>query len=692
MGYFGRLKDGVSEFHDKAVNVFQAIGKMASGSWSGLFEIAQEYKLFAGSVTKPYQQIASIYQAIKAIADNIPKAELKFRNKRTKEDVDIPALSDLFDSPNPFMSYADFLQACAGFYSLNGEIFIIKQKSIGEVAGTGRKIPAELWPFNPTKFREITEKGQLVAWEYNQQRFELEEVIHIKDWNPYHNFRGLAPTKAITEHIDIDWKSLIYNKIFFDNDASPNVVLTHPKALSPEAVKRLKKEWDLMHKGASKAHRMAVLDGGLKIDSFSVSHKDMEFMEQKRHTREVMLGVWKAPKALFNITEDLNYATFVGQMKIFWLYTLQPILEKLSGGFNRFLINAVDAQIECYFDTSGAPAFQEDFKEKVSLAIQMVEKLHVSPNEANKRLNLGLEEDPRRDEVLVPFNLVRIEDIISSPEPSEDPAPDADAEPDSETDDDEGDDKKAKSFQDRVTKAWHKYLKSHAPRETLFYKTIKSYFWGQRLRVLKAVEEQIGGQKGAKFEFEFMFDWNAEKDLFRRKAQKHISSAASAGLIFAGDLLPMELDPGMTDKLLARVVANRTEKAVTIVETMSKRVNQAIGAGVQEGLTISEIVDQIKDHIKDEYNKAAVRARVIARTETTSAMNSASHEYYKEAGVTQKRWITAGDGEVRDTHQAINGEVKDFGEYFSNGLDYPGGDGPPEEVINCRCIEEPVLD
>jgi uncharacterized protein with gpF-like domain len=54
-------------------------------------------------------------------------------------------------------------------------------------------------------------------------------------------------------------------------------------------------------------------------------------------------------------------------------------------------------------------------------------------------------------------------------------------------------------------------------------------------------------------------------------------------------------------------------------------------------------------------------------------------------------WLTARDDRVRDSHQELDGEVAAVGDRFSNGLLYPlDPAGPPEEIVNCRCVALPV--
>lgn len=51
-----------------------------------------------------------------------------------------------------------------------------------------------------------------------------------------------------------------------------------------------------------------------------------------------------------------------------------------------------------------------------------------------------------------------------------------------------------------------------------------------------------------------------------------------------------------------------------------------------------------------------------------------------------KQWDATLDGNTRDSHRRVDGEIRELDEKFSNGLMRPGDpDGGASEVINCRC-------
>lgn len=129
---------------------------------------------------------------------------------------------------------------------------------------------------------------------------------------------------------------------------------------------------------------------------------------------------------------------------------------------------------------------------------------------------------------------------------------------------------------------------------------------------------------------------------------------------------------------------NAGAKIVSITGTTEKTfkdtVNRIITDNPDKG--IYDIMSQIRSElsISNRY-----RAERIARTEVTAASNAGAHEAALHAGIElMKVWDAVIDGNSRDEHAAMHGEVRRLDEPFSNGQMYPG-EGDASEVINCRC-------
>lgn len=108
-------------------------------------------------------------------------------------------------------------------------------------------------------------------------------------------------------------------------------------------------------------------------------------------------------------------------------------------------------------------------------------------------------------------------------------------------------------------------------------------------------------------------------------------------------------------------------------------------------------IDKMVNRYRERY--ISHRAEVIARTEALRAVHQGSEEMYQQAfdngdlDPTQliRKWVTAKDSRVRDSHNGMNGQLRQIGEPFvsdfGNLIRYPGDTtAPGSEVIQCRCV------
>lgn len=650
--------------------------KKSAGGWGSLWPLAMEWILFKDrSVTDPFAQNPQVYKAVSAIASNIPQAEIAFYNDSTGEEVEDQALSELFYRPNEYESWHDFLESVAGHFALRCEAFIVKEASIGQMVGT-RKLPSSLWTDCPKKFKTITDQrtGGLIGWEYNKRILQLGDVIHIKSFNPNDRFRGTSPLDVMDGEIQLDFKAMMYNKRFLDNDATPSFVLSTDKNLTVEQRERLTAWAEKRNKGIENAGKMSIFDGGLKPEVLSKSHKDMEFSQQRDYAREEILGAWKTPKALFNITEQLNYATFTGQMKVFWLYTLVPIMRKIEEGINYGLVQPYNPNIYFAFKLDNIPAFQEDFYQKVTTAKTLFD-MGFTANEINQKLGLGFDEKDWRDFWWVGFGVAPADadgarenrDTTMNADPANDPTKAVN-----------------KDVSLMSLKTWRAFVAKQNPNENRMKSRMNDYFFTLKAEVLKAI---AGGAKDAAT----IVNWGAKDEELKKIAAPIIRQSLVDGIEVGRDLVGRK---GVVEEALAAkvegLVAVKADKIKGTNRTTQENIRRALEEGIKNGGTVADLADAVRASFS---RFAKYRAQRIARTETVGALNAGSNLYYAEAGIKKKRWVTAGDELVRESHRAVDGEVQDPEDRFTNGMAYPGDQDINDagEVCNCRCTISPVV-
>lgn len=120
------------------------------------------------------------------------------------------------------------------------------------------------------------------------------------------------------------------------------------------------------------------------------------------------------------------------------------------------------------------------------------------------------------------------------------------------------------------------------------------------------------------------------------------------------------------------------------LEGVQSELWDEVRRGRAEGLTADEIAARVHDFTA---KLAQTRLDVVVATEAQSIYGRAVFRGLRRAGYTHAFWVTMNDDRVRPSHRRCEaaGAVP-LGKPFPNGLYYPGDpNGPPEEVINCRC-------
>jgi len=132
------------------------------------------------------------------------------------------------------------------------------------------------------------------------------------------------------------------------------------------------------------------------------------------------------------------------------------------------------------------------------------------------------------------------------------------------------------------------------------------------------------------------------------------------------------------------------------------RFDPAIRRAIENGEPIPD--STINAALTNYRNRALrYRAETIARTEALTSLHEAQRQAFQQAvengldpNDVRKTWRATKDNRTRESHAAMDGETVGIDELFVTGagnlLGYPGDpNGPPEEVINCRCwLEERV--
>lgn len=249
------------------------------------------------------------------------------------------AALDIWNKPNPFMPRQEFIESTQQHVDLTGEGWWVIARNPAM-----RSIPLELWPVRPDRIYPVPDPREFITGyiyrgpDGEQVPLRLDEVIHLRMPNPLDPYRGMGPVQSILTDLDSTRYSAEWNRNFFINSALPSGIIEAPEGLDDDAFDVLRDRWDEQHRGVAAAHRVAILEGGLKWVDRKFTMRDMQFAELREVSREVIREAFGFPKAMLGTVDDVNRANAEAGEVMFARWLVIPRLERIKQALNHDLL------------------------------------------------------------------------------------------------------------------------------------------------------------------------------------------------------------------------------------------------------------------------------------------------------------------------------------------------------------------
>lgn len=600
---------------------------------------------------------------------------------------------DLFQSPNPMMCRYDLWQSWMISMDLWGEAFWVLEPK-GDQRLAENEIPAEIWPQNPATFEPIIDKDSktIAAWKQTidgkMMNWMPHEVIQFKRWNPYNPIRGLSPMCAAASAIRQDSKADEFNEGFLRNGAYPSGSLSTEKEIDEAQRNQLRMQFEDRHAGSSKAGRVLLLEKGLKFEAASISHKDMDFLEQRKWNREQILSVFKVPKIVVGVYEDINYATSQTAYRLFYQNAIIPDAKYIEDILLSRFFNPMTQEKEFgAFDLSGVEALRDDLSAKATTAFQFWQ-MGVPFNEINEKLSIGFDPIDGGETGWISSGLQPT--LFADEEFFEDPQQEEEQPNQNSADQDDVSRKwleeKARTKNGRA----HAQIESAVirPSEKEYLSKFRRYLYDLRSDQLRILENAPVPRANIPLD-----ETTLEAMLFSRarwdaQLEKRMKSSYESAMKRSAKQVAIELGKELVfdlqDPRVVEWFQNKFARLVQVNRTIQDSLRNLIIEKMSDGTTVTDLQAAIRERFNE---LSAGRALTIARTESATATSFARNKTYEDEGVEYLEWSAMLDDATRQSHRDQDGVVVKAGEPFPNGLRYPNEPGAPAgETINCRCV------
>jgi len=290
-------------------------------------------------------QTTAVYACVRILAEavaSLPLHVYEYQDDGGKKLVhDHPLYYLLHDEPNPEMTSFVFRETLMSHLLIWGNAYAqIIRDGAGRVLG--------LYPLLPDKMEvQRDDKGNIyyvysrnsdenpTFKEYGNIKLKAEDVLHI----PGLGFDGLIGYSTIAMAKNAVGMTLAceeYGASFFANGANPGGVLEHPGVLKDPS--KVRESWNSVYRGVNNAHKIAVLEEGMKYQQIGIPPEEAQFLETRKFQINEIARLYRIPPHMVGDLDKSSFSNIEQQSLEFVKYTLDPWVIRWEQSLQRSLL------------------------------------------------------------------------------------------------------------------------------------------------------------------------------------------------------------------------------------------------------------------------------------------------------------------------------------------------------------------
>ena len=245
---------------------------------------------------------------------------------------DHPLYNVLHQQPNPYQSSYEWR-------ALNMVWLLQYGNAYNEIVRDTAGNVAELWPLHPSRMMLRAENGGLVYHYYppNGSGITLPygSVLHLKGLST-DGFLGLSPISAARQSIGLSQAAEAFGAMYFGRGSRLGGVIEVPHALANKDL--LRDSWERVHQGLHNAHKIAILEGGMKYTPFAINNEEAQWLDSRRFGVEDIARIFRVPPHMLADLSKANYSNVDALDRAFVQHSLTPWLVNAEQAYSMKLL------------------------------------------------------------------------------------------------------------------------------------------------------------------------------------------------------------------------------------------------------------------------------------------------------------------------------------------------------------------
>lgn len=645
--------------------------------------------------TKLYRTQPALRAVVSFLARTVAETPLKCFERVSDTDRRRDTTSDmalLLASPSPSVTPYELMLAIMTDYKIYGNALVVTLPNPKAPSGwTIRHMP---WSWvsgyetesglEPSVYKVTNPYTKGVA------KFDAEDCIHFRDYDPTGSLRGLSPVDALQEVLSEQASAWRFRNSVWKNGGRVTQYITRPMG-APDWTKnggrdRFAKSWKERYsgEGGTNTGGTPLLEDGMDIKTTTFNAREAQWEEVTKLSREDVSAVYQVPPAMVWHTDGQTYASAKDNARRLYTETLAPDFRMIEQRLNAALVERLGLERGvnyCEFDVSSK--LSASFEEQASVLQSSTGGPWLTRNEARARLNLPAIDGG--DELIVPLNVT--EGGLASPNDTDPTVERYNAGKPAAKDGD------ADTPEERQPSMLLKSRAEPAANAVDEMTDILRHFAERQGRsVLAAIDayqaKDFPEGEGPDPDSPEWWDeerWNRELADDLEPAFRNWATTRALEALDDLQVPASAYDVSRTTNFI-RSMAESRARAFNWVTFAALVAALAHEGGSGEGRTPQGVFSIA----------AGSRAERSGQSFATSASAFGTTEAARQAyprdrdGIHRyKVWVHHPSKNPRSNHQAMDGERVGLDDKFSNGADWPGDDVlGPEDVCYCHCTVE----
>lgn len=264
-----------------------------------------------------------------------------------------PLYEVLHDRPNATQTAPEFISLLQMWALMRGNGYArIRQGPRGPADHLDALTPDQCWP-------ELTTDGTLRyqvrdAVTGRQSPVNADEIFHLRGPS-LDGYSGLSTVAYARTSLGLASAAEEFGARFFGQGASPRGILSTEGVLKEGIANRAREQWQELYAGLGNAHKVAVLEGGLKYSPITMPLEDAQFLETRAFEVEDIARWYRVPLPLIgHMEKQTSWGSGIEQLGLMFLtYCILPWLKRWEAAirgklilapqlyFAEFLVNAL---------------------------------------------------------------------------------------------------------------------------------------------------------------------------------------------------------------------------------------------------------------------------------------------------------------------------------------------------------------